>query len=1063
MKGTRYSMASGRVGFWALRAALATFFWIASQACDAQVLCPPISLGQQTHGGSGYDQFRRLLVAPDGTLLAGGSSQSFGDDRTNAIYGYADFWVYRFSASGALLHERSYGGTDFDYLADMRLVQEGGLILGGVSFSGVGGVKTSPHFGQNVYEDYWILKTDAAGEILWDRNFGGNREDLLTTVLPLSDGGVLVGGGSRSDADGNKQVANLDSFPNHRHDFWVLRLDATGNRVWENVYGGLGEDLLIAAHQAPDGGFLLAGTSDSQDAETKQALNQGYQDFWVVRIDAAGNRLWDRSYGGTGLDDLKDLVPTADGGFLLAGNSSSGPDGTKTSNAYGDGDAWVVRIDADGNQLWDRSFGGAEFDQFMAGISYSSDGFVLGGISSSFPAGNKTTPWYGASDYWVLRLNATGELLWQQAFGGPDQDELQDLVALPQGGLVLGGESYSYPIQGTKTSPYLGTGDHWFVHLAAENPEDCDVDGVPNSRDGCTNTPLGAVVDAHGCSIVQHCPCDHPWADHAAYVECVRTTSSGFVTSGWITEEERIAILAMAENAPCPMIRPSIIFQGLTNVAKGDAQLFADDNGEGWMGISLPGLMGTDGVSVLLGEADSGLFIYPDANIWGEFSSTWFMTGTAYGSLDGQPGMALSTVRGTKPHYEHYPIDVDLSPLAPASLTFQVFRGTQLETEVSVSGTTGRLTVHSSQYLGPRVNPLWIQADGSVGVLVEFTEASSENGYPYLSGPFGQSLADRVFIRADHPAHTLDHVSHVDVVGGGGFSEFSFRNLNLGVFHRPHQALGKSLFEARGGRLTMRRMRSTVESEMGVMVELKRPRTFEVDLDPVTLREPGASLRFHSAGQSESFDNTFASTLFQNRRGRFHLDAELSVTNLEIKSFKNGILTASHALTNRSSASGFLLPADRAEAFPAILSVGFQAGTTTEIPATQFLLDQSVTWTLQDGSILEGDQFRIEGSEALGSDIGLTSMSMLSFGLPAFTINGEREDAPGPALNIEVNAGDAVLSWPQRSAPYVLEAAPSVTGVYQPVDHQRSLQSGLFTARLPLAEIPLRFFRLRPN
>lgn len=1064
MNGTCVSDATRPGCLRTLRAALAILTLLTAFSGSAQVLCPPVPLGQQSHGGSDYDFLKRLIVAPDGTLLVGGSSRSRNHDRTNTTYGFSDYWVYRLAPSGTILQERSYGGISDDYFADMKLLDDGGLILGGLSYSGASGNKTTPHYGGNNAEDYWILRTDAAGDVLWERNYGGFLDDVLTFVLPLRDGGFLVGGNSRSDADGNKLAPNLDSSANHAYDGWILRLDANGDRVWEKAYGGMDDDLIVAAHQTADGGFLLAGTSQSQGTEaTKRSPHYGYQDYWVIRIDAEGDRLWDQSYGGQIWDILRDIVPTSDGGFLLVGQSSSGVDGTKTSQTHGYADAWVVRIDADGNQLWDYSYGGLDTEEVDSAIAYGTDGFVLGGTSSSFPSGNKTSPWYGVQDAWVLRLDATGGLLWQQTFGGLNTDLIRDVVVLPRGTLMLGGESYSQP-EGTKTSPFLGDGDHWFIQLGLEMPEDCDADGVPNAIDVCTNTPPGAVVDAHGCAILQYCPCDYPWAGHRAFVDCVLTNSLVFLESGLITEAERAVLLARAENAECPVIRQTVIFAGLTNVAKGDAYLTQSDSYADRLGITELGPMGLDGVSVHVGEADSGIYIYPDAYIWGSYGETWFLTGTAYGTLDGRPHVALSTVHGTKPYYEQYPIDVDLSPLAPVSLTYLVYVGDHLEAEAIVPGSTSRFEVFTSQYPGPRVNPLWIQADGSVGVLVDFTNADNVDGYPpTLRGPFGDLSASRIFIRADQPAHTVSHLSRVDIVGGGGLGEFSFVNLTLGVFRRSHQALGASLFEPHDGQLTMRQLRSGEESEMGVSVELQRPHTFELDLEPVSLAEPGSSLRVTSSGKAATYNSLVSSAFFDNQDGHLHLYAELSQNSIEVKSFKNGILTGSVDVTNSISALGFLEPANGSTSFPVILSFGFLAGTTTEIPAVQFLLDQTVTWTLQDGSALEGDQFRIEGTEVLDSDFGLTSVSLLSFKLPSFTITGEQDNPSVPAMSIGLEGAFAVLSWPQRSAPYVLEAAQTVDGVYQPVDHQRTLQSGVYTVRLSVADVSTRFFRLRLN
>src|SRR6185436_160748 len=182
-----------------------------------------------------------------------------------------------------------------------------------------------------------------------------------------------------------------------------------------------------------------------------------------------GNKLWDRSFGGTDNDELLTLQQATDGGFVLGGFSWSGANGNKTTRNSGMTDFWVVRTDANGTKVWEQSLGGRDADS-LRGLQQTRDGgFVLGGVSSSGTTGTKTTPLYGVADFWVVRLNVAGEQLWEQSFGGTGDDGIWGLQYSAENGLFFGGGSDSPP-SGNKTSPHFGNYDFWVVKMKAEAP-----------------------------------------------------------------------------------------------------------------------------------------------------------------------------------------------------------------------------------------------------------------------------------------------------------------------------------------------------------------------------------------------------------------------------------------------------------------------------------------------------------------------------------------------------------------------------------------------------------------
>lgn len=357
--------------------------------------------------------------------------------------------------------QRSFGGTNDDRLRALAQTADGGFVLGGFSDSipatGANGNKVSGTLGDY---DFWVVRLDGLGNKLWDRSFGGTNEDVLFCVRPTRDSGIVVGGYTSSGASGNKTSANFGGY-----DFWVVRMDSNGTKVGEFAFGGASDDYLRDLVQTSDGGFLLGGQSLSPPGGNKTAVLFGTNDFWVVRLNASGAKLWDRSFGGTGADRLQSLQQTADGGFILGGVSLSGASGNKTSANYGLNDFWLVRLDANGNKLWDRSFGGTDNDELLSLQQTSDGGFILGGFSWSGPSGNKTSRNYGGSDFWVIRTDSNGNKLWEQSFGGRESDSIRSLQQTKDGGFILGGISAS-GTSGTKTSPYFGgTADYWVVRL----------------------------------------------------------------------------------------------------------------------------------------------------------------------------------------------------------------------------------------------------------------------------------------------------------------------------------------------------------------------------------------------------------------------------------------------------------------------------------------------------------------------------------------------------------------------------------------------------------------------
>jgi hypothetical protein len=323
----------------------------------------------------------------------------------------------------AILWQQTYGGTDRDEMQTMIAVPGGGYLLGGSSRSRPSGNKTARHWGWD-QEDYWVVMVDENGTTLWDKGFGGDSLDGLAAIVPTRDGGYLFGGYSTSPR--TVEWGGIKTAPNYgdpfTSDMWLVKVDAEGTMLWDRAYGGTGGDWFAVILPTGDGGCVLAGTSSSAVGGTKTAPNYGGDDNWVVGIDADGNQLWDRSYGGSGLDSLNAAITVGSDGVLLVGESDSPAGPGKSAPLLGRNDCWVVRVGPDGAKRWDHSYGGSQINEAWAATPTADGGVLLGGFSNSLASGNKAAPNRGGSDYWIVKIDGDGMKQWDQAYGGSSAD-----------------------------------------------------------------------------------------------------------------------------------------------------------------------------------------------------------------------------------------------------------------------------------------------------------------------------------------------------------------------------------------------------------------------------------------------------------------------------------------------------------------------------------------------------------------------------------------------------------------------------------------------------------------
>ena len=417
---------------------------------------------QNTIGGSSPDILYSLQQTTDGGYILGGHSMSaiFGD-KTEASLGSFDYWVVKLNSSGAIEWQNTIGGSSADYLYFIQQTTDGGYILGGNSTSGISGDKTEASMGG---EDYWIVKLNSSGAIEWQNTIGGSSDDFLHSLQQTIDGGYILGGYSDSGTSGDKTEANMgESFT---FDYWVVKINSIGAIEWQNTIGGISGDWLHSLQQTTDGGYILGGQSASGISGDKTEASLG-NDYWVVKLNSGGAIEWENTIGGSGYDELYSLHQSTDGGYILGGNSTSDISGDKVEASMGGEDYWVVKLSSIGAIEWQNTIGGSS-DDFLYSLHQTTDGgYILGGHSFSGISGDKTEASLGSLDYWVVKLNSSGAIEWQNTIGGSGFEELYSLQQTTDGGYLLGGYSLS-GISGDKTEASLGVSDYWVVKLFDE-------------------------------------------------------------------------------------------------------------------------------------------------------------------------------------------------------------------------------------------------------------------------------------------------------------------------------------------------------------------------------------------------------------------------------------------------------------------------------------------------------------------------------------------------------------------------------------------------------------------
>lgn len=337
--------------------------------------------------------------------------------------------------------QKALGGTQGETAHSTQQTSDGGYIMAGVSSSNDGDI-----IGNHGEGDGWVVKMDGNGNIEWQKALGGSNNDVIQSIRQTTDGGYIAAGSSKS-TDGDTTI-NHGNF-----DFWVVKLDNSGNIQWQKSLGGSGIDEAQSIQQTAEGGYIVAGISSSNDGDVSG--NQGDQDYWVVKLDNIGNIQWQKSLGGSDSDQALSVQQTFDGGYIIAGNTIS-TDGHITVS-YGNYDYWVVKLDSFGNIQWQKTLGNIGDNMGYSAQQTFDGGYIV--VGTSYDPSNIEN---GLPDYWVVKLNNNGGIQWDKYLGGGAHDNAITIRQTPEWDYIVGGWTASNNGQVTGNHGDL---DYWIAKL----------------------------------------------------------------------------------------------------------------------------------------------------------------------------------------------------------------------------------------------------------------------------------------------------------------------------------------------------------------------------------------------------------------------------------------------------------------------------------------------------------------------------------------------------------------------------------------------------------------------
>ncbi|SFJ54153.1 hypothetical protein [Olleya namhaensis] len=385
-----------------------------------------------TLGGSKNESGQAVAKTTDGGCIVLGFTQSMDGDITTKTDESYDVWVLKYNEDLTLEWTKTFGGTNDERGHDIIQTQDGGYAIIGFTYSTDGDVTAN-----NGQEDFWIIKLDAQGNLLWEKTYGYSGIDTGHAIIQTNDGGYFITGVLDVTSSGGAGNTRSSQVQHAGGDYWALKLDPTGNIQWSKYFGGFFSDTAYDAIQTNDDSFIIIGSSDSEDTDISN--NIGSYDFWIIKTSNTGETLWEKSFGTTEIDEARAVINTSDGNYLIIGDTRGG--NTDVSSNSGAADVWVIKVSPNGELLWEKTYGGEGFDVGRDIATTNDDGYIISGSSRS--ASGDLTGNQGQNDAWVFKIDNTGNLKWQKTVGGSNVDFAYSVTELNNGKIIAVGESSS--------------------------------------------------------------------------------------------------------------------------------------------------------------------------------------------------------------------------------------------------------------------------------------------------------------------------------------------------------------------------------------------------------------------------------------------------------------------------------------------------------------------------------------------------------------------------------------------------------------------------------------------
>lgn len=372
----------------------------------------------KTFGGSSEDMGFSIIQTENGGYAIAGYTILPREKKEDwrAKLGYVilekskkqDFWIIKLDENGNMEWDEAFGEEGADVARSIIQTRDGGYAV-------VGSIWTKYVRKQ----DFWLIKLGENGNMEWEKTFDKDEHDIAYSIIQTNDGGYAIAGGT-----GKRFWGEVNC--------WVIKLDAKGNVEWDNDFGGIGWDEIYSIIQTKGGDFIATGSVWSKGA--------GRGDVCVAKLDRRGYLVWIKTFGGSDYDDARSIIQTDDGGYAVTGFT--------VSEDTGDRDVWVIKLDKNGNNVWDRTFGGTSEDWANSIIQTKDRGYMVAGWTSSMGAGK--------TDVWIIKLNKRGDLVWDRTFGGSEDDEAHSIIQTEDGG---------YAVAGWTKSKGAGNSDVWVIKL----------------------------------------------------------------------------------------------------------------------------------------------------------------------------------------------------------------------------------------------------------------------------------------------------------------------------------------------------------------------------------------------------------------------------------------------------------------------------------------------------------------------------------------------------------------------------------------------------------------------